>query len=382
MTNQLKNITELLNELTPLAKEIERRRLETFDIGFNVFQLASDTYYRENFHSYILYNLINPEYHEEGKLFLNLFIDCLNECGPVKIDKNDFQNSIVERESDRVDIRIRDKDSGKSIIVENKMNGAPDQYRQIPRYHKIEEKSGFEIPAVVYLTLIDGKVVSTLDWTEDEIQVILPKIIYLPAIASNRVNLINNWLKKCIQASVHEDIPAILRQYRNIINYLNRQQMDQNLLEKFYASTQDEEKFRTALEVREMLSKLCEHRAQRILKHFSKSTNRFAGKAVFPHKGEWRAKFQDSTFSQISLWIDIACREDTTKIFFVESQTKELDKLGTFLNTLKIDFTDSEHDDAFEKSFKYPSQEKELYSYLTELFQKLEAQERTEKISQ
>ena len=87
MTNQLKNITDLLDELTPLAREMEKRKTEASDIGFNIFQLASDTYYRENFHSYILYNLINPEYHEEGKLFLDLFIDCLNECGPVKIDK-------------------------------------------------------------------------------------------------------------------------------------------------------------------------------------------------------------------------------------------------------------------------------------------------------
>ena len=58
MTNQLNKITELLQELSPLAQEIEHRKSNASDIGFNVFQIASDTYYRENFHSYVLYNLI------------------------------------------------------------------------------------------------------------------------------------------------------------------------------------------------------------------------------------------------------------------------------------------------------------------------------------
>lgn len=378
MTHKLRNIIELLEELAPLAMEIEDRKAKATNIGFNVFQIASTTYYRENFHSYILYNLLNPGYHEEGKLFLELFIDCLNECGHVRIDKTDFQNPIVERESDRVDIRIRDRESGKSILIENKINDAQDQYRQIPRYYNIEEQAGFEIPGVVYLTLLEGKVVSTLDWTEDEIKTILPKIIYLPAVSTKKVCLVNNWLEQCIQASNHEDVPGTLRQYKNIIIYLSKEKMDQNLLEEFYKHTQDNDKFQTAVQIREMLDNLCEHRAYKLLEHFSNSSNRFAGKAAFPHKGEWRAKFQNSTFSNISLWIDVACREKETKIFFVENQTRDLDKLETFLTTLNVDYTTSEHTDAFEKSFKYPSEENDLYDYLTKLFAALENFEQME----
>ncbi len=193
MADQLNKITNLLEELTPLGKEIERRQANAFDIGFNVFQIASETYYRENFHSYILYNLLNPEYHTEGKLFLWLFIDCLNECGPVKIDKSDFQHPLLERESDRVDVRIRDMVSGKSILVENKINDANDQYRQIPRYYEIEDQAGFEVTGIVYLTLLTGKIVSTIDWTDVEIKEIPLKMIYLSAMAHKQVNLIDNW---------------------------------------------------------------------------------------------------------------------------------------------------------------------------------------------
>lgn len=378
MTNQLKNITKLLEELTPLAKEIEERKEKASDIGFNVFQIASDTYYRENFHSYVLYNLLNPEYHAEGELFLELFIDCLNECGTFEIAKSDFQNPVVERESDRVDIRIRDKVSGKSILIENKINDAQDQYRQIPRYYNIEEKADFEVQCVVYLTLLEGKVVSTLDWTDDEIKTIIPRTIYLPAVSTKKGSLVNNWLEQCIQASNHEDVPATLRQYKKIIIYLSKEKIDQNLLEEFYQHTQDNEKFQTAVQIREMLDNLCEHRAHKLLEYFSNSSNRFAGKGAFAHKGEWRAKFQNSKFSNISLWIDVACREKETKIFFVESETKQLDKLELFLADLNVDFRTSEHPDALEKSFKYPSQENDLYEYLTKLFAALENAEQKE----
>lgn len=64
-------LTGILNKFS----EILRKRDE-FKLGFNVFSLVSDTYYKENFHSEIIYALLNPKgEHGEGCLFLDLFLD-------------------------------------------------------------------------------------------------------------------------------------------------------------------------------------------------------------------------------------------------------------------------------------------------------------------
>lgn len=382
MTNQLKKITDLLNELTPLAREMEKRKTEASDIGFNVFQLASDTYYRENFHSYILYNLINPEYHEEGNLFLNLFIDCLNECGPVEIDKKDFQKPVVDRESNRIDVSIRDKVSGKSIIIENKINDAFDQPRQIPRYYKIETNAGFEVVGVVYLTLLEGKLVSTADWKKEEIKEISEKLIYLPAVSQEKSNLVSNWLAKCISASTHEDIPASLRQYQNLITYLSKYSMQTDLIEEFYQISLKQDKFETIQQTRDLLTGLCQHRAEKIITYFRDKTTMFNTLRAFPFNKVFRAKFWDSPIPELR-WIDIECFEDTTEIIFAAKEECSEKNFQDFLMVYTEGYELNENN-ALSATlvFDYPSQEEELYSYLTGLFSNLETLNQPEIVNQ
>jgi len=381
MTNQLKNITDLLNELTPLAKEMEKRRYESSDLGFNVFQLTSDTYYRENYHSYILYNLINPEYHEEGVLFLNLFIDCLNECGTVEIDKKDFQKPVVDRESNRIDVSIRDKVSGKSIIIENKINDAFDQPRQIPRYYEVETNAGFEVVGVVYLTLLEGKLVSTAAWKKVEIKEISEKLIYLPAVSQEKSNLVNNWLTKCISVSTHEDIPASLRQYQNLITYLSKHSMQTDLIEQFYQLSLKQEKFETIQQARDLLTSLCQHRAEKLIAHFQDKTTAFDTLRAFPFNKVFRAKFWDCSIPDLK-WIDIECFENTTEIIFAAEDDCSEKDFQDFL-TAHTEGSDLREKNALSATlvFDYPSQEEELYSYLTGLFSNLEILSKPETLS-
>lgn len=52
------------------------------DVGFNLFELISDYYYRETLHSDILRALLEPtEKHGEGPLFLRLFSFFFNRAG-------------------------------------------------------------------------------------------------------------------------------------------------------------------------------------------------------------------------------------------------------------------------------------------------------------
>ena len=47
-------LNEFLNESKSISKSYEKSKKDKSEIGFNVFSITSDLYYRENFHSDII----------------------------------------------------------------------------------------------------------------------------------------------------------------------------------------------------------------------------------------------------------------------------------------------------------------------------------------
>lgn len=123
---------------------IENNNFEDND-DFNIFELMSDKFYRENFHSEILKFLL--ENYEE---FFDNFLELIN----IK-DKKEYLNAEITNEEARIDILI--KSEKKAIIVENKINWAPDQIEQLARYYeKVKNghngEQGREVEKIVYIT--------------------------------------------------------------------------------------------------------------------------------------------------------------------------------------------------------------------------------------
>ena len=108
--NHSKMMDEFIKESKKLCNEYEYRKSQIVDIGFNVFKISSDLYYRENFQSDIIAAFLNPlESHKEQNKYLHLFIELLNKVNPQRhIEKGDFENSQVVREENRIDILITD----------------------------------------------------------------------------------------------------------------------------------------------------------------------------------------------------------------------------------------------------------------------------------
>ena len=165
--NHIKKIGQLIVDMLDLHREYVK--IEKTDIGFNIFTLCSDKYYRENFHSDIIKAFLDPtEKHNEGNKYLHIFIDllnCVNNQNHIK--KSDFENASVEREKQHIDILVADETSKKAIIIENKINNAGDQHRQLPRYYD-KLKGDYDVVAIIYLTLNNSKKPYTSDWTNEE----------------------------------------------------------------------------------------------------------------------------------------------------------------------------------------------------------------------
>jgi len=306
-----------------LAEEFQLFQKKIFDPGFNVFTLSSDLYYRENFHSDIIKAFLDPNgSHNEGARFLDLFIDLINLINPKQlIEKNDFKDAIVVREKVNIDILIVDSISKKAIIIENKINNAVDQPRQLPRYYQLLSND-YLVSAIVYLTIDNSKSPAKHDWDRNDLRNIDPILKVIPAIDAVKINLFNNWVVPSIIESKSIDSMFILRQYGNLLKHLNSKTMDTIILEKFYTTLKDGDNLNTSLSLRNMLNDVPEYLAIRLQDKYRDR--------CFPFSKIWRYQLRDCVFeafktASYSVKMDVWCSTEGYKIHVWNPDNEEFD---------------------------------------------------------
>lgn len=164
---------EVINLISNLEKEnIERYKdiLKKQDkkLDFNIFDIITDKWKKENFHSEILKFLL-----ENYEVFFNNFLELIN----IK-DKKEYLNAEITNEEARIDILI--KSEKKAIIVENKINWAPDQNEQLAKYYKkVKDEYKKEVEKIIYIVPSKDKNpdAQTFGEYEKEIKDRLEKII-------------------------------------------------------------------------------------------------------------------------------------------------------------------------------------------------------------
>lgn len=130
-------IQRLLNEFKKIT--VQWKEKEVRGEGFNIIEFINRFWgIWETKHSQILGFLLNPrETHGQGDLFLKLFLEKLRIIEEKdKINSNDWTVEVEQRSNgrDQIDILVQSHRLGISIAIENKSNGAKDQWHQLYRY--------------------------------------------------------------------------------------------------------------------------------------------------------------------------------------------------------------------------------------------------------
>lgn len=230
------------NHNADLLRKLADRRDTT--IGFNAFTLISDTYYRENFHSDIIRAILDPhEAHGEGTAFLRLFVQFLSlvadKHGEGELSRKIrrlkiSQSTEVVREEGRIDVKIKAPDW--TIIVENKINGANDMDRQIPRYIEKCKKAGEEVVAVVYITAAKPGYPSKIEPDDDKM--VKPFLLPVVGFSEDRSfpNLAEGWVERCELVAKGFNTKSILNQYAELLRNHAGETMDQNDIKEMLKS--------------------------------------------------------------------------------------------------------------------------------------------------
>lgn len=239
-----------------IESELKNVKKQFIENNFNLFTISSVNSYLENYHSDIIAFLLNSKKeHNHDNHFLFLFIDYLNSLG-FKISKLDYENAEITREKGRIDIWIKDSNSKKSLIIENKINDAIDQQNQLENYYSYSVNSGYEVDVIIYLTLNGFKRAPITD-----IQLLDDKVLNIPAYSNVSNDLTNGWLIKCHETSKTEDSSSFLYQYIKLLKHLSRIGMDRKVKDEFYKIVGSQNGFERVQTIVELTNGLLEYRA-------------------------------------------------------------------------------------------------------------------------
>ena len=134
-------ITSKFIDGNTLQRYIEFIKKNNFEENypFNIFELISDIYYRENFHSDIIAKLF------ENEIILKNFLKFIG------VDESKYKSYEVSREENKIDILIKTETN--CIIIENKLNWARDMPEQLFRYYnECKNSKKLEVDKIVYLS--------------------------------------------------------------------------------------------------------------------------------------------------------------------------------------------------------------------------------------
>ena len=370
ISSQMSSIVGYLDSNTQISNRYILSKQRKPPESFNVFQLISDTYYKENFHSDILRYFIDPkEKHNEGEKFLNIFFEMLKSAGK-PIAQEAYKGARVVREEGRIDVLIETADGENAVIVENKMNNAGDMPRQLPRYYEYLQKRGCNVDAIVYMPLEKSKTPDTYNWSDTDKSNVNPLLVIIPAYdKAGGINLYDSWAIPAAKAATNENVRTTLSQYANLISILNTNIMDTVILKAFYEKLLQGNNMEIAQSVRNMMNDLPEYMAIRIQDMFINSCSPFS--KVWRYKGN-DTVFEGAVVNGVYLKLDIVCSENGYEMLFWTPNNNEQHLFENLIKEMRSlsDFKQKEDGGQIEQHFKFMEEER-LVDFIHELLSEL-----------
>jgi len=291
-------IKKILSDYIDIIENYESSVSKKEGYSFNTFNISTYGTQLENFHSDIISELLNPNgSHKESTLPAYEFLRFLNKFYKVNIDVTDFQNMSAFRELGRIDIALFDNESKKAVIIENKINSAPDMDDQLTRYYDWCVDKGYEVKCIVYLTLAGEKNAPQVTSNKNI------KPINVSAFSNTESDVVNGWITPLIKQCSF-DTQSFLNQYKRLLIFLAYDKMENDYYTDFYDLADD----MSALKKIETLKKLSDNVPVFRMDKFVKGLTDFS---PFTKSYRWKPwhmlyeRFQefDNSF-KVDVWFD------------------------------------------------------------------------------
>jgi hypothetical protein len=337
---------------------------------FNIILAASEFYYRENYHSDVLFYILKNRKHT-----LNQFIKYINTLPDSQvIDENNYLDFEIEREEHRIDLLI--KSTNHCIIIENKINNAGDMPRQLPNYYNKQKKEGLIVDKIIYLSLDGEKRPDTSTWDDKDLE--LNNIITYVAVSNGSNDaLVNSFLKICMNNTNDEQEKSFYNQYINLLDYLGRKdKMDRQQREKFYNEMLNAEQYKSILHIDKLLNNLTTYRRDRIYSKFKNNHAPFEKTYKYSEDVtgyEYIRNIAQKEHIKIDIIINPEEEEYTKIHFWIQGTKSKSDLIKTILKKIgKEQEFKKDETNSYYKLFKFPEEDDIMYKYLDNIFKLLD----------
>ena len=356
------------------------------DYDFNIFELMSDKFYRENFHSYIIAQLFKSD------IILKKFL------GFIKVDETIYLNDgydIIpeysikhEIKNGRIDILIKSNDKENNedeenenkekphcIIIENKLHGAKDEESQLRRYYEACSES-FEVDKIVYLLPnLDKKNKPDEQSKEGIPKELIKTIVGYDGNGKDFYTVLNDSLEE-VKSNIEWHL--LLKHYLKILRLTGETKMDA-LTEKFYEKIKKEpQEYEKIKLIANMYNDLIKTRINYFAKefngetHYKNNDNHFIRDFPSEKRGISYAIviYMDDNYS----WLSLFSREEDNKDNNKKSKEKwEQDNkdIEAWLKKHKL-FEGFYFDGRWTGQFEFPEEENALYEFTKKLIKCLE----------
>lgn len=227
---------DILKIYQSYADDIEKIRRQyklNIEKTFNIFSVISDQYQKENLHSDIIRAIIGQESDclkskhimKEFLKFIGINQDsCFCNSSEIIIQREYSTSTNEDCDKGRVDLLIYDDDN--AIILENKVNGAPDMENQLAKYYEQLHNEGKKILKIVYFTLNDSDGPKNFDQYskpyQKYIKKIKEKLICISAVSEKKDKSFSDFLRN-LRLDKESDIEikkVFLSQYCQLLDSL------------------------------------------------------------------------------------------------------------------------------------------------------------------
>lgn len=128
----------------------------------------------------------------------------------------------------------------------------------MPKYYDWCVKEGYSVSAILYVTLCGLKNAPPV---KEEMKTLLRNV----AMFSNKKSdIVNGWVKPCIQKSKTNDSSSLLRQYCKLLIYLGFDSMEKKVMDDFYLIANEKEFLGKVKKVYDLICKIPEYRADKL----------------------------------------------------------------------------------------------------------------------
>ena len=208
----------------------------------------------------------------------------------------------------------------------------------------------------------------TNGWSEQEMIDVNSRLIVVSAFNNTDIDLVTGWLQKCEMLTNSVDALFIIRQYKKLIQQLGGKAMNKPIMEKFYSKMIEDENFSTALSLKNMFDELVNYRLIRIIDTFKNNPVPF--EKILPYGGDTVVLGplkQDN--AEFNIDIVVTMEEYSFQFFdrvFENSEKRTLNNENPALTILQKMNSSQEFivGPRMIKTFKFPKQELEFYSFI------------------